>query len=50
MADKKAWENRNFYKQKISQIENEKSFKQFLLYELSELSNALASAHEKFEL
>lgn len=54
MADKKAWEKRNFYKEKISQIDDEikdeKSFKQFSLYELDELSKALTSAHEKFEL
>lgn len=54
MADKKASEKRNFHKNKISQIKSEiedkKSFEQFSLYELSELSNALVSAHDKFEL
>lgn len=54
MADKKAPEKRNFYKKKIFQIEkdikDEKSFEQFSWYELNEWSDALTSAHDKFEL
>lgn len=54
MADKKALEKRDFYKEKISKIEkdvfDEKLFKKFSVYELNELSKVLASTHDKFEL
>lgn len=54
MAERKAIEKRNFYKEKISKIEEElmgeEEFEKFSLYELSEFSKALTSFHERFEL
>lgn len=54
MADKKAIEKRQFYKEKIwkirSQLNDESVFAKISLYELNEFSNALTTAYEKFEL
>lgn len=54
MADKKAFEKRKFYKEKIlkiqSQLNDESVLKKLSLYELNEFSSALTAAYEKFEL
>lgn len=54
MADKKAVEKRNFYKEKISKIgkdiNDEESFKNFSVYELNELWAVLSATHDKFEI